>query len=346
MAQRLASERSAADSEALWGEGGRWETAMSKTYRPTPPTIKTGEGDNVVDTGIISILGYLPYLPKTAGDFVEPGDGDGGGDPPPEDKDDTDEMDYMPDLPTEAQGAFYSKPSIYTEGPSAPDYNKKVTWDGGSFQKFLSQVGDPEYRPGKSGIGQIQTKYISESKNDLYQRLKDAGLSEEDMKEAARAAGLENVRTGKEGQSDFDQILEAYNNDFYENWDSRQLRTPEDLYGWYEDKGGEKSMQEVLTGLDINNVNTKGETRKFAKYLTKDLKNSGITMDPDAESMKQFEEEMAAIADMFGGKYTFKTYQEALKGNEASEVNDWLTQYMNLGGGVGKRVIDALNDQN
>ena len=62
--------------------------------------------------------------------------------------------------------------------------------------------------------------------------------------------------------------------------------------------------------------------------------------------MKQFEEEMAAIADMFGGKYTFKTYQEALKGNEASEVNDWLTQYMNLGGGVGKRVIDALNDQN
>ena len=64
-------------------------------------------------------------------------------------------------------------------------------------------------------------------------------------------------------------------------------------------------MQEVLTGLDINNVNTKGETRKFAKYLTKDLKNSGITMDPDAESMKQFEEEMAAIADMFGGKYTF-----------------------------------------
>ena len=165
MAQRLASERSAADSEALWGDGGRWETAMSKTYRPTPPTIKDPEtGD---DTGIISILGYLPYLPKTAGDFVEPGDGDGGGDPDPDDGDNTDKMDYMPDLPDEVKGAFYGKPSIYTEGPSAPDYNKKVTWDGGSFQKFLSQVGDPEYRPGKSGIGQIQTNYISEEKNDL-----------------------------------------------------------------------------------------------------------------------------------------------------------------------------------
>ena len=39
----------------------------------------------------------------------------------------------------------------------------------------------------------------------IYQRLKDAGLSDEDMKEAARAAGLTNVRTGKEGESDFNQ---------------------------------------------------------------------------------------------------------------------------------------------
>jgi len=343
MAQRLASERSAANSEALWGEGGRWETAMSKTYRPTAPTIidaNTGE-----DTGIISILGYLQHLPKTAGDFVEPGDGDGGGDSNPDDND-INKMNYMPDLPDEVQGDFYSKPNIYTDGPSAPEYNKKVSWDGGSFQKFLSQVGDPIYRPGKSGIGQSQINVISPEKNDLYQRLKDAGLSDEDMKEAARAAGLTNVNTGKRGQSDFDQIIEAYNNNFYKNWDSQQLRTPEDLYGWYEDKGGEKSMQEIMNGLSFNNVNTKGETKEFAKYLTKDLKKSGITMDPDAKSMKQFEEEMAAIADMFGGKYTFKTYQEALKGNEASEVNDWLTQYMNLGGGIGKRVIDALNDQN
>ena len=143
-----------------------------------------------------------------------------------------------PDLPTEAQGAFYSKPSIYTEGPSAPDYNKKVTWDGGSFQKFLSQVGDPEYRPGKSGIGQIQTKYISESKNDLYQRLKDAGLSEEDMKEAARAAGGRKCSyRQRKVKVILIKSLKQYNNDFYENWDNRQLRTPEDLYGWYEDKG-------------------------------------------------------------------------------------------------------------
>lgn len=323
MAQRLASERSAADSEALWGEGGRWETAMSKTYRPKAPTIidaETGE-----DTGIISILGYLQHLPKTAG----AGDGDGDSDL---DDNDTEETDYMPELPENVQGAFYSKPNIYTDGPAAPDYNKNVSWDGRSFQNFLSQVGD--------------SAIISEEKNDLYQRLKDAGLSDEDMKEAARAAGLTNVRTGKEGQDDFDQILEAYNNNFYENWDNQQLRTPEDLYGWYEDKGGQKSMQEIMNGLSFNNVNTTGETKKFAKYLTKDLKKSGITMDPDAESMKQFEEQMAAIADIFGGKYTFKTYREALKGNEASEVNDWLTQYMNLGGGVGKRVIDALNDQN
>ena len=46
-----------------------------------------------------------------------------------------------------------------------------------------------------------------------------------------------------------------------------------------------RRREEHARGSDwshINNVNTKGETRKFAKYLTKDLKNSGITMDPDA----------------------------------------------------------------
>ena len=82
-------------------------------------------------------------------------------------------MNYMPDLPDSVKGAAYGQPGLYNDGPSAPDYNKKTSWDGGSFEKFLEvKLVQLEYRPGKSGIGQIQTNYISKSKNDLVSTIK------------------------------------------------------------------------------------------------------------------------------------------------------------------------------
>ena len=327
-----ATARRQGKSEELWGEGGKYDQMQEKLLRTRPKAPTT-------EDGVISILAYAgtdPRAPIDNRDKSEPDKGD---------KDDNGEMNYMPDLPDSVKGAAYGQPGLYNDGPSAPDYNKKTSWDGGSFENFLKQTGTTEYRPGKSGIGQIQTNYISKSKNDLYQRLKAEGLSDEDMKEAARAAGLTNVRTGKEGKSDFDQIIEAYNNNFYKDFDGKELKSAKDLYRWYESKGGEKSLNQIMNKMPFKNMDSKSEADKFAQYIANDLRKSGIRMDPDKDDMKAFDAEMDRIADMFGGKYTFSTYQEALKGNKASDVNDWLSQYMKLGGGVGQRVIDAMKDQ-
>ena len=58
--------------------------------------------------------------------------------------------------------------------------------------------------------------------------------------------------------------------------------------------------------------------------------------------MKAFNKQMNKIENMFGGKFKFSTYQEALEGNKASDVNDWVKNYIDLGGGVGRRVTDAI----
>ena len=325
-----ASARRQQKSEELWGEDGKWEKSQALLNETRTKAPKT-------EDGIISILAFAGTDPRAPIDNRDPKE------PKKDPKDDG--KDYMPNLPDSVKGAAYGQPDLYKDGPSAPDYNKKTSWDGGSFEKFLSQVGTPKYTPGKSGIGQIQTNYISKSKNDLYQRLKAEGLSDDDMKEAARAAGLTNVRTGKEGQSDFNQIIDAYNNDFYKDFDGEQLKSAKDLHKWYESKGGEKSLNQIMNKMPFNNMNTKSEADKFAQYITNDLRKSGIRMDPDKDAMKAFDKEMDRIANMFGGKYTFSTYQEALKGNKASDVNNWLGEYMKLGGGVGQRVIDAMKDQ-
>ena len=51
---------------------------------------------------------------------------------------------------------------------------------------------------------------------------------------------------------------------------------------------------------------------------------------------------MNNIEKTFGGKFKFKTYQEALEGNKASDINDWIKNYIELGGGVGRKVTDAI----
>ena len=328
-----AAARRQEKSEELWGEGGRYDLMQEKLLktRPVAPT---------TEDGVISILAYAganPQAPIDNRDKSEPEKGDDG---------DNNQMNYMPDLPDKVKGEAYGQPGLYNDGPSAPDYSKKTSWDGGSFDKFLSQVGEPKtISTGRPGSGQTSTTYISKDKNDLYQRLKAEGLSDKDMEEAARAAGLTNVRTGKEGKSDFNQIIEAYNNDFYKDFDGKELKSAKDLHRWYESKGGEKSLNQIMNKMPFKNMDSKSEADKFAQYIANDLRKSGIRMDPEKDDMKAFDAEMDRIADMFGGKYTFSTYQDALKGNKASDVNDWLAEYMKLGGGVGQRVIDAMKDQ-
>ena len=95
------------------------------------------------------------------------------------------------------------KPSFIMMVLSAPDYKKNTSWNGGSFDSFLEVLKQvPGGKPGQYGPGQGPTSNnpVNRDLNTLYNKLKDEGLSDNDMKEAARAAGLTNVRTGKEGK--------------------------------------------------------------------------------------------------------------------------------------------------
>lgn len=55
---------------------------------------------------------------------------------------------------------------------------------------------------------------------------------------------------------------------------------------------------------------------------------------------------MDKLENRFDGKLDFKTYQEALANLGADSVNEWVKQYIELGGGVGRRVTDALAPNN
>lgn len=92
--------------------------------------------------------------------------------------------------------------------------NKNPSFDGMDFQDFLNAAKAPqvEYITDK---GKFETdRPANPELAKLYNKLKDKGMSEDEMFKAAQYAGLTNVRTGKEGKSDFKQMVQMFNNDF------------------------------------------------------------------------------------------------------------------------------------
>lgn len=252
----------------------------------------------------------------------------------------------LPDLPDEVKGDKIKGPGLYKPGESAPDFEKNPSFDGNEFYEFLEKAKAmrPGGRPGMYGPGQGPTSNnpVNRELNTLYNKLRDEGMSEDDMFKAAQTAGLTNVRTGKEGKSDFQQMLDAYENDFYKGFDGKQLKTEQDLYRWYKEKGGTKKLDRARKAAGYKNYDSESDAKNLAKFLTNDLRKSGIRQPVDEKSMKAFNKQMNKIENMFGGKFKFSTYQEALEGNKASSVNDWVKNYIDLGGGVGRRVTDAI----
>lgn len=177
-------------------------------------------------------------------------------------------------------------------GSSIPDFEKNPSFDGGSFDDFIEQATANRIGYTK-GMERELDMPAHPSLSNLYNKLANKGMTEDDMYRAAQVAGLTNVRTGKEGKSDFRQMVNAYENDFYQGMDDNEFIR---------------------------------ETREASE--PKDLRSFDKTMDE--------------IERMFGGKFKFKTYKEALKGNKASEVNQWVKDYIDLGGGVGRKVTDAI----
>ena len=252
----------------------------------------------------------------------------------------------LPGLPDKVKGDKIKGPGLYKSGKSAPDFEKNPSFDGDPFKEFLEKAKAmrPGGRPGMYGPGQGPTSNnpVNRELNTLYNKLRDEGMSEDDMLKAAQTAGLTNIRTGKEGKSDFQQMIDAYENDFYKGFDGKQLKSEQDLYRWYKGQGGTKKLDRVRKAAGYKNYDSKDDAKNLAQFLTNDLKKSGIRQPVDEKSMKAFNKQMNKIENMFGGKFKFSTYQEALEGNKASDVNDWVKNYIDLGGGVGRRVTDAI----
>jgi hypothetical protein len=91
--------------------------------------------------------------------------------------------------------------------------NKNPSFDGMDFQDFLSAAKGKQTQYVK-GVPIETDNPANPELAKLYKKLKDKGMSEDEMFKSAQYAGLTNVRTGKEGKSDFKQMLQMFNNDF------------------------------------------------------------------------------------------------------------------------------------
>lgn len=116
----------------------------------------------------------------------------------------------------------------------------------------------------------------------------------------------------------------------------KTLKKEADLFDWYQSKGGEMGLKEAIKQAGYEDYDSKKDARLLADIFTKDLRQTG------KKEMQGFNKAMNKIDKMFDGKFTFKTYRQALEGNSASDVNDWIKNYIELGGGVGRKVMDRI----
>ena len=249
----------------------------------------------------------------------------------------------LPNLPDKPKGGMVKGPGLFetktitTEGKKPPDdFKKKPSFDGTKdFDTFLA----------RARMGGDASK--------LYNALRDAGLSNDEMYKGAQYAGITNLRTSdKSIKDDIKAIQHAVDNDYYEGWDGKgetrkveKLKSEKDLYNWYRGEGGDDKLNKLIRQAGYSKYNSEGDANKLVDAMQNSLRKDGIRAKVPEKDLKAFNKEMDAIAAMFGGKYRWSSYQEALKKGDASKVNDWVKNYIDLGGGVGQRVTDAMKDQ-
>ncbi len=319
--QDLNKERRNERSDEIWGEDGSYQAMMELRAANRTP--------------LPSILDFIPKVSE----LQKPPEG--GADPEKPEAPEQNTFKDLPDLLSKPTGGRMEGPDIYTSGGDMPNFKKNPSFDGRNFEYFLERA--KEMVPGestKSDYGNMIPD--DEFKNSLYNSLKDAGLNEDEMFKGAQYAGLTNVNSA----SDVDQILAAVNNNYYADA-GKSLKSEEDLFDWYKDQGGTNlSLDNAISKAGFNTYDSENDANKLVKILTKDLKKSGITAEPNKKDLKQFNRQMDKLENRFDGKLDFKTYQEALANLGADSVNEWVKQYIELGGGVGRRVTDALAPNN
>ena len=313
-----ATERRQQKSDELWGEDGRYAAMreMQDKYMLRPED-------------------YLPAITQ----MNMPDPEDVIGEPPKEKKDKKDKdktyggMDDLPDKPkkesVEIPDLFTTKT---TKGQSPPDdFKKNPSFDGSKdFDEFLR----------RAEMGGDAAK--------LYNALKDAGLSDKEMYKGAQYAGITNLRTGdKSIKNDIKAIKHAVDNNYYKGWDGKStsekvLKDQQDLMKWYKSQGGELPLKVLERKAGYKSYDSENDAAKLANVMQNQLRKAGIKGDVDPEAMSKFQRDMDKLEEKFDGKYKWKNYQQALKDNSAADVNDWLAEYMKLGGKVNKKVRDAM----
>ena len=249
----------------------------------------------------------------------------------------------LPDLPDRPKGGMVEAPGLFetktitTEGRKPPDdFKKNPAFDGSkNFSEFVARASMG------GGAGK------------LYDALRNAGLSEEEMYKGAQYAGITNLRTSDSSiKDDIEAIKHAVDNNYYEGWDGKdqtkkveKLKSQKDLYNWYKGQGGNDKLSKLIRQAGYNKYNSENDANKLVDVMQNSLRKDGVRAKPPQRELRSFNEEMDAIAAMFGGKYRWSSYQDALKKGDASKVNQWVKNYIDLGGGVGQRVIDAMKDQ-
>jgi len=167
-------------------------------------------------------------------------------------------------------------------------------------------------------------------------KLRDEGMSEKDMFKAAQYAGLTNVRTGKEGKSDFNQMVKAYKQGFTRDDKTKTEQVGKKaIYDWYLEKGGKtnKSMNKLLRQAGIGDYDSVNDARKYTEFLTDKLNQArevNIGMDKAKKA--------------FGNKFSLADYDAALdyKGQDKKYIKNYLKDYLGRGGKVGQNVLDIF----
>ena len=204
--------------------------------------------------------------------------------PEPEPKEKKERL-RLPDLSETEKGEKIKAPKRFLEGKTTKiksDFKKNPSFDGRSFQKFLKGATEmvPGGRPGLYGPGEGPSSNIplNLELNTLYNKLKDEGMSADDMFKAAQYAGLTNVRTGKEGKSDYKQMIEMFENNFLVPKTTKETtkETVDVGMDLAEDAFGKKfKMKDYKAALDYE-----GQDKKYIKKYLKDyIKRGGNVSD-------------------------------------------------------------------
>lgn len=180
--------------------------------------------------------------------------------------------------------------------------NKNPSFDGMDFQDFLKAAKAPQIQYIK-GMERESDNPANPELAKVYEKLKGAGMSEDEMFKAAQYAGLTNVRTGKEGKSDYKQMLQMFENDFMIPNKTTKTKETTVNVGMDEAKeafGKKFKLKDYKAALDYEN-----QDKKYIRNYLKDYAARGGTISDKVQALfpSAFPGSSSNVSNLFGGSF-------------------------------------------